>query len=98
LVPAFVDRIFERLEGREIAVPRENESHHFLSAVYRTSVLTKVERLLGTDRLRLRDLLDETDISEVPVDELRKADPDLRTLENLNNPEAYERALRQEGF
>jgi molybdenum cofactor guanylyltransferase len=98
LVPAFVERMFERLADHEIAVPRGEEFHHPLSAVYRTSVLALADRLLAGDRLRLRYLFDESDTCEVPVDELREVDPELLTLENLNHPEDYERALRRAGL
>jgi molybdenum cofactor guanylyltransferase len=98
LVPAFVERMFERLGSHEIAVPRGEEFHHPLAAVYRTSVLALADRLLAADRLRLRYLFDESDSVEVPLDDLRKVDPELSTLENLNHPEDYERALRTAGF
>jgi molybdopterin-guanine dinucleotide biosynthesis protein A len=98
LVPAFVERMFELLGARAIAVPQGAEFHHPLAAVYRTSVLELAERLLAADRLRLRYLFDESDTVEVPIEELRAVDPELSTLENLNHPEDYERALRAAGF
>jgi molybdopterin-guanine dinucleotide biosynthesis protein A len=98
LVPAFVERMFELLNGHEIAVPRGAEFHHPLAAVYRIGVSSLADRLLAADRLRLRYLFDESDTREVPVDELRKVDSELATLENLNFPEDYERTLRAAGF
>jgi molybdopterin-guanine dinucleotide biosynthesis protein A len=98
LVPAFVERMFDELGDCDIAVPREEEHHHPLAAVYRTSVLSHVERLLATDRLRPRFLFDEARTREVPVNELRDVDPELRTLMNLNTPEEYQAALAAAGF
>ena len=98
LVPAFVERMFAMLDAHEIAVPRDGEHHHPFAAVYRTTVLAAVERLLAADRLRPRFLFDESDTREVPVDELRAVDPDLTTLENLNNPADYARALAAAGL
>lgn len=98
LVPEFVERMFALLEEHDIAVPRHAEFHHPLAAVYRTTVLGHVERLLDADRLRPRFLFDEADTREVPVEELRAVDPQLTTLENLNYPEDYARALAAAGL
>lgn len=103
---AFVRRMFEWLDEPgasgsvryDIAVPKENEHHHPLAAVYRPSVLSAVERLLDADRLRPRFLFDEVSTREVPVDDLRAVDPDLDTLKNLNTPEDYQNALRSAGI
>ncbi len=95
LVPAFVDRMFELLGPHDIAVPRDGKFHHPLAAVYRVSVLDHVQQLLAADRLRPFFLFDELNTREVPVEELRDVDPKLATLENLNHPEDYQRALKQ---
>jgi molybdopterin-guanine dinucleotide biosynthesis protein A len=68
---------------------------HPLSAVYRRSVLPYVESLLAQDRLRPVFLFDAVRTRRVSPDEMRVADPDLRTLRNLNTREDYEAALRE---
>ncbi len=98
LAPAFVARMFELLGDHEIAVPRDGEHHHPLAAVYRTTVLPHVERLLAADRLRPRFLFDEANTREVSVDLLRSVDPQLATLENLNYEADYFAALSTAGF
>ena len=98
LVPGFVERMFALLGEHEIVVPRDGEHHHPFAAVYRTTVLAAVERLLAADRLRPRFLFDEASTREVPVNDLRDVDPALATLENLNNPEDYARALAAARF
>ncbi|MEI8016913.1 MAG: molybdenum cofactor guanylyltransferase [Schlesneria sp.] len=98
LVPAFIEKMFELIGDKEIAVPRDGQHHHPLAAVYRLSVLDHVQQLLSTDRLRPRFLFDEVNTREVPVDELRSVDPELATLENLNHPEDYLKALSAAGF
>ena len=98
LQTGFVDHMFQLLGDHDIAVPRENEFPHPLAAVYRTSVLASIRRLLDTDRLRLRFLFDEVNTQEIPVEELRKVDPLLETLMNLNRPEDYHQALVAAGF
>jgi molybdopterin-guanine dinucleotide biosynthesis protein A len=98
LAPAFVVRMFELLGEHDIAVPRDGEHHHPLAAVYRTTVLPHVERLLGADRLRPRFLFDEVNTREVSVEELRSVDPQLATLANLNYEADYLAALEAAGF
>jgi molybdopterin-guanine dinucleotide biosynthesis protein A len=98
LVPAFVLRMGELLASHEIAVPVEGEFHHPLAAVYRLSARAAVERLLAADRLRPLFLFDECDTRRVPVEELRRIDPALATLRNLNHPGDYEAALAEAGF
>ena len=103
LVPAFVSRMFDLLgdpdiDRYDIVVPRDGKFHHPLAAVYRTSVLPQVEQLLAEERMRPVFLFDAVKTRKVPVDELRDVDPDLLTLENLNQPEDYLAALRRAGF
>ena len=52
-----------------------------------------MERLLREERRRPVFLFEEVPTVRVPADELRTADPELASLENLNTPEAYETAL-----
>jgi molybdopterin-guanine dinucleotide biosynthesis protein A len=98
LVPAFVERMFECLGDYDIAVPAEAGFHHPLAAVYRTSVLPAVQRLLAADRLRPAFLFQEVKTTEIPVDELRDVDPELSTLENVNTPREYVDAIAKAGF
>lgn len=98
LVPGFIAAMFEFLGEHDIAVPRDGEHHHPLAAIYRTSVLTNVQRLLDADRLRPRFLFDDVKTREVSMDELRSVDPKLLTLENLNRPDDYRAALSAAGF
>lgn len=98
LQPRFVRRMIERLTDHDVAVPVEGPFHHPLAAVYRTSVLTVLERLLAVDRLRPVFLFDEVRTCRIPVDELREVDPELATLANLNRTEDYLRAVAAAGF
>lgn len=98
LVPAVIGLLFDELGDSAIAAPTDGRFAHPLSAVYRTSVLPEVERLLAADQLRARGVLEKVAVREVPAERLRAVDPQLATLENLNTPEDYERALAAAGF
>jgi len=98
LSPPFVRLMTDRLGDHQIAVPVDGEFPHPLAAVYRTSVLPEIQSLLAAHQLRPRFLYERVRTCRVSVAELRAADPDLRTLANLNQPADYLSAVRQAGF
>ncbi len=98
MMPEFVAKMFELLGDNDIAVPFDGQYHHPLASVYRPCVLDMVQDLLATDRLRPRFLFDAMRTVEIPVEELRRVDPELLTLMNLNQPDDYLAALRRAGF
>ena len=98
LVPAFVHHLLARLPGHDAVVAVEGKFAHPLAAVYRTSVLSEIRALLAADQLRPAFLFDRINTCRVSVEELRAADPDLRTLHNLNHPADYLAALDIAGF
>ena len=99
LHPALIRRLFA-LRGGEyaIAVPRAQGHHHPLSAIYGVEARAEIEALLAEGRLRPFFLFERmrTLIADEPLlleeDELRAADPDLRSLWNVNTPEEYQAA------
>lgn len=102
--PALVRRLHALREGRfDIAVPRAFGHHHPLSAIYGLEARPEIAALLAADRLRLSSLFermrtlfaDEALLLE--GDELRAADPELLSLENVNTPEQYAAALARVG-
>ena len=98
LVPEFVERMLKIRATAEIAVPFDGHYEYPLAAVYRTSILTHVDFLLNENRLSLRSLFDRVSTLRIPTDSLRDVDPNLTTLENLNSPEDYQKALTEMGF
>ena len=94
LVPAFVEHMLTLLGEHDIAVMEIDGFTHPLSAVYRRSVLPHVESLLAQDRLRPVFLFEAVRTRRVSPGEMRVADPDLRTLRNLNTRDDYDAALR----
>jgi len=95
LVPAFVDHMLALLGDHDIAVMEIDGFTHPLSAVYRRRVLPQVESLLAQDRLRPVFLFEAVRTRRVTPEEMRVADPDLRTLRNLNTKEDYDAALAE---
>src|SRR5690606_11623782 len=94
LVPAFARLMLERLGDFSIAVPRDPVRLHPLPAVYRRSVLAVIRQQLEVDRLRLQDLFSKVPTCEILSDDLRRVDPKLQSLRNINTPQEYRDALR----
>lgn len=97
LVPGFVSQMIDLASGYDIAVMEIDGFPHPLSAVYRRAVLPHVEELLAHDRLRPFFLFERVRTRRVTPGEIT-ADPDLRTLRNLNTREDYEKALADAGL
>jgi molybdenum cofactor guanylyltransferase len=98
LVPGFVTRMIELAMGFDVAVMEIDGFAHPLSAVYRRDTLPEVESLLAQDKLRPVFLFDAVKTRRVKPEEMVAADPDLRTLRNLNTPEDYAAALAEAGL
>ena len=97
LIPNFVRQMLELARGYDIAVMEIDGFTHPLSAVYRRATLPFVEDLLAKDRLRPAFLFELVKTRRVQPEEMT-ADPDLRTLRNLNTREDYEQALVEAGL
>lgn len=99
LCPAWIDRLVELIGMNDLAIPEMRGFLHPLAALYRVSiVLPAVQRLLAADLLRPIYLLDEVRALKVTADSMSEVDPELATLQNLNNPEDYQQALLKAGF
>lgn len=98
LEPAFVRYLFDVLGDHDVAVPVEDGRFHPLAAVYRTSLIERIEHLLAQDCRRLRAVFDASRTLTVPVEQIARVAPELRTLLNLNCPEDYLDALAIAGL
>jgi len=98
LVPNFIHKMLNCLDEYDIAVPYDGQFYHPLAAVLRPCVLSTVESMLATDRLRIASLFDEVSTLKVLVESLRNVDPTLSSLLNCNHPEDYLSALKSAGF
>jgi molybdopterin-guanine dinucleotide biosynthesis protein A len=90
LHPAFVRSVLTSLEGDADAAVAEVEGRlQPLGAAYRVSVRNLVEELLAEDRLAMGALLERCRLRVLTEAEL----PQPRSLNNLNDRRAYEKAL-----
>jgi molybdenum cofactor guanylyltransferase len=100
LHPAFVARVLAAAEREDVDVvlPLAHGFRHPLAAAYRTSLLAEVEELIALDRMRPAFLFERCRVRELGEEELlrdqalERADPELLSLINVNDPLEYERA------
>jgi molybdenum cofactor guanylyltransferase len=97
LHPAFVAAVVAAAEPEDVdvALPVAQGFRQPLAAAYRTSLLGEIEELIGSERMspaflfercRVREL-DERQLLRDP--RLARADPELLSLLNVNNPAQY---------
>jgi molybdopterin-guanine dinucleotide biosynthesis protein A len=98
LRPEFVRAMIAALGEHELAVPKEGDFHHPLAAVYRTSLVERVNGLVAAGRLRPLFLIQSSRAAIVDVELLRSVDPRLDSLRNINHPDEYAAALRDAGL
>jgi len=78
-----VARLFELIDGYDAAIPCwDMDMYEPLHAVYRRSAL--LTYLVSHDSLSLRAMIQNLRVTYVPVQELRRYDPSLRTFTNIN--------------
>ena len=78
-----------------MCIPRTEGYFHPLASVYRVDVLSDVKQLLGEKKLRPFFLLEKVAGKIIEEAQLKQFDPELFSLNNLNTPEEFERALIQ---
>jgi len=87
LEPGIVRALYAARGDGDVVVPVTEKGPEPLLALYRTQAcLGPAQHVLATGRRRLVALFSHVNVVEVPVDDLRSADPDLRSLLNVNTP------------
>jgi molybdenum cofactor guanylyltransferase len=98
LHPAFVAAVLAAAEREDVdvALPVAQGYKHPLAAAYRTSLLGDVEELIASDRMRPAFLFERCRVRELDEGDLlrdarlSRADPELLSLRNVNDPAEYE--------
>lgn len=83
-----------RSERWEVVVPRVGQWLEPLHAIYSKSCLRPAEQLLLAGGRRITEFYPRVRVLEVTEEELRRMDPELRSLVNVNTPEDLARLER----
>ncbi|MGC4005708.1 MAG: molybdenum cofactor guanylyltransferase [Pirellulales bacterium] len=87
--PKIVELLAARLGDHQAAVVEHDGVLQPLLALVRTDVVDTLEAAWSSGERSLRRCLETLDVVRVPSEDLRTFDPGLRSLINLNTPEAY---------
>lgn len=88
LDPKVIKYLFTRIGSADAAVPGWEDGYiEPLHAVYRREALIKY--FSDHNPRKLRDITDALNTLIIPVDEIRKLDPDLKTFTNINDLESF---------
>lgn len=96
LASAFVETLFAAMEpGVDAAVPSDGERLYPLNSVYQLSCIAALRAAFDAGQLSLQGALRMPGfrLKELPVEQLRNVDVELRSLVNCNTPEEYQAAL-----
>jgi molybdenum cofactor guanylyltransferase len=104
LHPAFVRQVLRGLEpaGTDVALPFAREFRQPLAAGYRTGLAELIAKLVGEGRLRPGMLFEHCTVARIDDaqlladPELRRLDPGLDSVVNVNDPEGYAAARGRE--
>lgn len=87
LEPGIVEALWSLTDGGDVVVPVTERGPEPLLALYRVpACLGPASEALATGRRRIVAFYPRVRVVEVPVDALRRADPELRSLVNVNTP------------
>ena len=95
--PRVLQHLFQAAEGHDAAIPIwPNGYIEPLHSVYEVqNTIRAIKRALRTERSSNRDMIKNLkNVKYVPVEELRRYDPELRTFFNVNRPEELREASK----
>lgn len=93
----FVERLIDLLQDHSGVVPEHEGSVHSLTAVYRLDTLSVLTAQLEAGNLRVSDFVQRSGAHVIPATDLQDIDPALDSLRNVNDPDAFDRILRELG-
>lgn len=86
-----------QIGAHDAVVPKANGRLQPLCAIYRTTLLPRVEELVQAGVDTIRTVAEEPGAHVLDEDTLRRFDPELRFLRNVNDPASYEAAVAELG-
>jgi molybdopterin-guanine dinucleotide biosynthesis protein A len=95
LSPQAIDWMASQLGNHDVVMPEVDDRLQPLSAIYRTRVLPSVRALIAEDIRTPRSLASRCNTRILSSAEIDVFDPQRKFLQNINNPDDYQAALRQ---
>lgn len=96
LEPGLVRLLLEAAgDDTDVVIPKTENGLEPLCALYSRRCLAPISHQLEQGDFRIRSFFQRVKVRHIPENQLRQADPDLRSFFNINTPEDFENAHRQ---
>ena len=92
-----VEFLFARIGDADAIVPTKGPRQYGMTAIYRTQLHAAVDQRIQQHKLRVCNLAEGFQVTNIDAEELRVVDPELDTLTNINSAEDYFRLLKRYG-
>ncbi len=83
----------QRAKGLEVIIPRTDEGIEPLAALYSKECILPIETTLNNHIFMIKKFFRKKKVREIPASVLKKLDPDMRFVFNVNTPEDLETAI-----
>jgi molybdopterin-guanine dinucleotide biosynthesis protein A len=97
LSEAFIRYMVEQAAGYDLVVPVTASGFESLHAIYSRMCLPVIESQIERGELKVSHLFRKFKTLEIPVDGIRRFDPEGRLFANLNRPDDLEEVFRPQG-
>ena len=87
-----------QLRDYDAVVPVGESRVYGLTAIYRRSIVPKLDELIEGGQLRVCEIIQHINANQVPLDLLRTVDPQLDSLANINTLSDYRALAERVGF
>jgi molybdopterin-guanine dinucleotide biosynthesis protein A len=94
LNPALLAHLLTLAPAHDVVLPRLQGRGEQLHAVYRRTCLDPIRRQIERGDYKIDRFFAEVDVRDVDEDELRRYDPDLHSLRNVNTADDWAEAQR----
>ena len=94
LNPRLIKYMVEERDEYDVIVPKTRDGLHPLHAIYSKKCLSPMRQLLDCDDLRIVNFFHRVRVRYIDEPEIRKVDPHMRSLINVNTEEEME-AVRE---
>ncbi len=95
LTGALVEFLLCRIGDSDAIVPARGARKYGMTAIYRTRLHKAAKQRIEQNKLRVCDLAEGFDVTNIDAEELRVVDPELDTLTNINSADDYFRLLKR---
>ena len=82
--PKLVEQLLGQANAVDVVVPVVRGYYEPLCAAYRTTCIKPIEELIGSGELKIAELYHLVRVHEAQEEDVRRFDPSLRSLVNLN--------------